>query len=75
MKSLTMIVGILLILAGIVAVAYEGITYTQQEKVAEIGSLKVTNDSEKTLPLSPMMGGLSLVAGIVLVVVARKGNK
>lgn len=72
MKATTTMIGILLILVGIVALAYQGFTYTKHEKVAQLGDLQVTADTQKTVYFPPILGGLSLVAGIVLVVVARK---
>lgn len=72
MKAIYGFVGVLLILFGIVTFAYQGFTYTKREPVAQLGDLKVTKDTEKTVYLSPVLGGLSLVAGIVLVVVSRK---
>lgn len=72
MKSLISILGIFLIIAGIVTVAYQSITYTQQEKVAQIGDLKITADREKTIHFPPLLGGLALAAGVILVVVGRK---
>lgn len=72
MKSLTSIIGIILIIVGILALAYQGITYTQQEKIAQIGDLKITADTQKTVYFPPILGGLSIVAGIVLVLVGRK---
>lgn len=65
-------VGIALILLGIVAFAYQGITYTSREKVIDIGPFHATAETEKTIPLSPLLGGLALVGGIVLVVVGAK---
>jgi len=66
------LVGIALILLGIVAFAYQGITYTSREKIIDIGPLQATAETEKTIPLSPLLGGLALVGGIVLVVVGAK---
>jgi uncharacterized membrane protein len=66
------IVGILLIVLGIVAFGYQGITYTSREKVIDIGPIHATADTQKTIPLSPLLGGLALVGGIVLVVVGAK---
>jgi uncharacterized membrane protein len=66
------LVGIALILLGIVAFAYQGITYTSREKVIDIGPFQATAETEKTIPLSPVLGGLALVGGIVLVVVGAK---
>ena len=70
-KSITL-VGIALILLGIIAFAYQGISYTSREKVIDVGPLQATVDTKKTIPLSPLLGGLVLVGGIVLVVVGTK---
>ena len=66
------LIGIALILLGIVAFAYQGITYTSREKIIDIGPFQATADTQKTIPLSPLLGGLALVGGIVLVVVGAK---
>jgi len=71
MKQITL-VGIALIVLGIVAFAYQGITYTSREKIIDIGPIQATADTQKTIPLSPLLGGLALVGGIVLVVVGAK---
>ena len=73
MKAAT-IIGIALIFLGIVALAYRGITYTQREKIVDIGPLQATADREKTIPLPPILGGLSLVGGIMLVIVGSKSR-
>lgn len=72
MRNPITLVGIALIVLGIVAFAYQGITYTSREKIIDIGPFKATADTEKTIPLSPLLGGLALVGGIVLVVVGAK---
>jgi uncharacterized membrane protein len=66
------LVGIALIVLGIVAFAYQGITYTSREKIIDIGPIQATADTQKTIPLSPLLGGLALVGGIVLMVVGAK---
>ena len=66
------LVGIALIVLGIVAFAYQGITYTSREKIIDIGPIHATADTEKTIPLSPLVGGLALFGGIVLVVLGAK---
>jgi hypothetical protein len=71
MKPL-MIVGILLVILGIVALSYQRITYTTEEKIAEIGPLKATAEREKSIPLPPVLGGLALVAGAVMVAAAYR---
>jgi len=71
MKSI-MFIGLVLIVLGIGALAYKGITYTTREKIIDIGPLKASADTRKTIPLSPLLGGLALAGGIVLVVIGRK---
>ena len=71
MKTYTL-TGIILIVIGIVALAYQGITYTTREKVVDIGSIQVTADKTKTFPLPPILGGIALVGGIVLLVMGNK---
>jgi uncharacterized membrane protein HdeD (DUF308 family) len=66
------IVGVILIILGIVALAYQGITYTTQEKVVDLGPLKVEAKKEKTIPLPPLLGALLLVGGVVLVAVSAR---
>ena len=71
MKTLS-IVGILLIVIGIAAFAYQGITYTTQEKVVDLGPLQMTAEKTRTIPLSPIMGGIALAGGIVLLIVGKR---
>jgi uncharacterized membrane protein HdeD (DUF308 family) len=66
------IVGVILIILGIVALAYQGITYTSKEKVVDLGPLKVEAKQEKTIPLPPLLGALLLVGGVVLVAVSAR---
>jgi uncharacterized membrane protein len=71
MKTYTLI-GIILIVIGIVALAYQGITYTTREKVVDLGPIQVTADKTRTLPLPPIVGGIALVGGIVLLVMGNR---
>ena len=71
MKPIT-ILGVILIVLGVVALAYQGITYTTNEKVVDLGPLKVEAKREKTIPLPPVLGGLALVGGIVLVIAGAR---
>ena len=63
------IVGIILIVLGGVALAYQGITYTTSEKVVDLGPLKIEAKREKTIPLPPIVGVAALVSGVVLLLV------
>jgi hypothetical protein len=49
------------------ALAYQGFTYTKREKVLEIGPLQATTETEKTVPVPPLVGGLAIVGGVALV--------
>ena len=62
------IIGIILIVIGIVALAWGGITYTKREKVLDLGPIQATAEKQKTIPFPPILGGICLVGGIVLVV-------
>jgi len=66
------IVGIILIIIGVIALALGGISYTKREKVIDAGPLQVSADKEKTIPLPPVLGGICLVGGIVLVIVGAR---
>jgi len=67
-----MILGIVLIILGAIGLGVQGITYTTRENVVDIGALKVTADTQKTIPIPLVAGGIALAAGIVVVVVASK---
>jgi uncharacterized membrane protein YidH (DUF202 family) len=66
------IIGIILIVIGIIALAYGGFSYTKREKIIDAGPLQVSADREKTVPLPPILGGLCLAGGIVLVIVGNR---
>ena len=66
------IIGVILIAIGIIALAYGGITYTKREKVIDAGPLQVSANREKTIPFPPILGGICLVGGIVLVLAGNK---
>ena len=71
MKPLFLL-GVALIVVGILALGYQGITYTTREKVLDLGPLKASVEKQKTIPLSPVLGAVALAAGVVLVVVGNK---
>ena len=71
MKPITLI-GIALIVLGVIALVYQGITYTTHEKVLQIGPLEATKKTEKTIPLPPILGGAVLAGGIVLLFIGGR---
>ena len=72
MKGPAGIIGMVLIVLGVIALAYQGITYTTREKALEVGPLKVTKETQRTIPLPPVLGGLALAGGVVLLVAAAR---
>jgi uncharacterized membrane protein len=65
-------IGILLIVLGGLALAYQGFTYTHREKVFDVGPIHATADKQDHVSIPPILGGLALLGGIVLVVVGSK---
>jgi hypothetical protein len=68
-------IAVVLIVLGAVALVYQGITYTSRETVVDIGPVHATADRQKTLPLPPALGMLSVAGGIVLLLVADRVSK
>ena len=73
MKAAT-VVGILLIILGVVGFAMGGISFTHEKKDVNLGPLQVSHQQTRTLPISPILSTLSLVAGVGLVVVGIRGK-
>jgi len=66
------LIGVALIALGVIALVYQGITYTSKEKILDVGPLKAEVDRKKTIPLSPVLGVVALVGGIALLLVAGR---
>ena len=60
--------GIILIVLGLVGLAYGGFTFKTREKVIDIGPIQATQEKTHSVPLPPIVGALALIGGIVLVV-------
>ena len=71
MKSLTLL-GILFVVLGGLALVYQGISYTRQEKVLDVGPIHATADKRERIPLPPIVGGLALAAGAVLLAMGAR---
>jgi hypothetical protein len=73
MKPAT-IIGILLIILGLVGFAVGGITFTHEKKDVDLGPIQIGHEQKQTLPISPILSTISLVAGVGLVVVGSKSR-
>jgi len=73
MKPISL-VGILLIVVGALVLAYQGVNYTRQKDVLNVGSLHVTTETDERIPLPPILGGLALAGGVVLLVVGARNK-
>jgi hypothetical protein len=71
MKPITLI-GIASLVLGALALAYQGINYTHQEKVFDIGPIHATAEKHERIPLPPVIGGLALAGGIALLIVGAR---
>jgi hypothetical protein len=71
MKPISM-AGILLVVLGTLALAYQGITYTRRVNIINVGPIHATADEQKTIPLPPILGAIALAAGIALLVVGSR---
>jgi len=66
------LIGVLLIVFGVVALAIGGFSYTKREKVLDIGPIQATTETQKTVPISPIVGIAAVAGGIVLVVAGSR---
>jgi len=66
------LLGIALIVLGLVAFAYQGITYTTREKAIDIGPIQVTTERTRRLPIPPIAGAVAIIGGIVLLVAGNR---
>jgi hypothetical protein len=62
----------LLIVLGIIALAFQGISYTKQRKIVDVGPIHATAETKERIPLPPILGGIALVGGISLVIVGAR---
>ena len=64
--------GIVLVVLGVLALAYGGFSYTKREKIIDIGPIEATAETRESVPLPPILGGAALVGGILLLVVSGR---
>ncbi|HEY1744080.1 MAG TPA: DUF3185 domain-containing protein [Granulicella sp.] len=73
MKPAT-IVGILLIILGVIGFAVGGVSFSHQKKDVDMGPLQISHEQKQTIPISPILSTIALVAGVGLVVVGAKSR-
>ena len=66
------VIGALLILAGVIALSVGGFSFTTRDKVADVGPIQVTTERQRSVPLSPILSGLAIAAGVVLIVASSR---
>jgi hypothetical protein len=64
--------GVILVVLGVLALIYQGFTYTTQKKVLDVGPIQATKEEHHTVPLPPILGALALIGGVVILVSDRK---
>lgn len=68
------LLGIALVILGVVALIYGGIGYNSQTTVLDVGGIKATATEHKTIPIAPIVGVISLIGGVALLVVSKRGT-
>jgi UPF0716 family protein affecting phage T7 exclusion len=71
MKSFTML-GILLAVLGVLALVYQGFSYTRHKDILDVGPIHATADTPQHVPLPPIVGGVALAAGAILLAIGAK---
>ena len=66
------LIGFVLVVLGVLALAYQGINYTRTEKLFDLGPIHATTETQKRIPLPPILGGIALIGGVVLLVAGAK---
>jgi hypothetical protein len=64
--------GLILVVLGVLALVYQGFTYTTQKKVLDVGPIQATKQEHHTVPLPPILGALALIGGVIILVSDRK---
>lgn len=73
MKTATL-AGLVLLVLGVLSLAYQGITWTTHKKVLDVGPIQATKEEKQTLPLPPVLGCFALMGGVVLLAVGTKND-
>ena len=66
--------GIILLVFGVLALAYQGFSYTTQKKVLDVGPIQATKEEHHTVPIPPILGALALIGGVVVLISDRRSS-
>jgi len=66
------LLGVILLVAGLAGLAWPVISYTKTEKVVDLGPIEVTAEHQKHVPVPPIVGGLAAVAGVIIIVASSR---
>jgi hypothetical protein len=64
--------GVLLAVVGIFALVYQGVSFTRQKNILDVGPIHATRDDTERIPLPPIVGGLALLGGAALLIIGAK---
>ena len=68
------IVGLVLVIIGLVSLLWGGISWTREKTIVDLGPIQARSQERETIPLPPIVGGLALVAGVILLVVRERSR-
>jgi len=68
------LLAIVLIVIGVIALAYQGITYTTQKKIIDLGPIQATKEEHHTIPLPPVIGIVALIGGVAVLALSKRGD-
>jgi LPXTG-motif cell wall-anchored protein len=66
------ILGIILIVAGVIGLAYGGFSYTRRRDTVQLGPLSATITQRESVPIPPILGGIALIGGIALLFLGKR---
>jgi hypothetical protein len=68
------VIGVLLVVLGLGALAYQGFSYTTREEILDVGPIEATKETKHTVPVPPVAGALALIGGVVLLVAGSRAR-
>jgi uncharacterized membrane protein len=72
LKIMNKTLGLILTILGIVMLVWTGFSYTKKEKVVDAGPIEISADKEKSVNWPPYVGGVVLIAGVVILITSKK---